>query len=174
MLIHINVPISDNLTLRLSYNGIARCELRKGQEIYIEEECNDFQEAFSCSLKPGDQRRIKYPLFCIFAFLDQNSALQEAYNALMDGVKRCRQLRDESSDYVVCDSDFEQEHISKEILLNENGQGDDELNDILLDVAPRTESSAMNVEINGSSIVGVKRIVHHETEPEREKFRRVV
>lgn len=175
LLIHPDTPIIRDLNLRLAYGIISRCEIRQGKEIYIVANGDDNLESFVFHLYPGDQKAMKHPLFHTFALIDRKSALQEAYNGLIDGIRRCRQFRDDTNDYITSDNDIdEQAHIENEILLNESGQGDDELNDVLLDVAPRTESSAMSVELNGGSVLGSKRNVGYDIAAGKEKHRRFV
>lgn len=175
LLIHPDTPIIKDMNLRLAYGIISRCEIRQGKEIYIVANEDDNSESFVFHLYPGDQKAIKHPLFHTFALLDRNAALQEAYNGLIDGIRRSRQFRDDTHDYITCDNDVDQQaHIENEILLNESGQGDDELNDVLLDVAPRTESSAMSVELNGGSVLGSKRNVGYDIAAGKEKHRKFV
>ncbi|VEU24351.1 DEKNAAC105550 [Brettanomyces naardenensis] len=58
-------------------------------------------------------------------------------------------------------------------MLDESGQADDELNDVLLQVSSDGENSAMKVALNGRSVTGVKRAPQRRGSDSDHKARRL-
>ncbi|QPG76072.1 hypothetical protein FOA43_003458 [Brettanomyces nanus] len=162
LLLHFDFhSIPSGLTLSVSYDSVVSCELNdKMTKLCLSVDNGPLGTCeFICY--PRADGQVKYSLFLPFSDMPTRQALELAYAGISECIAqeyRSKRADDEDdNEDVRVTSGSEMRMLPEEVMLDDSGQADDETNDILIDAGSPEGNSAMDVELDGGHVAGIKR-----------------